>query len=216
MPEDYHIICRLTITWIPNKHYQNILQPAWFNSDNPLLVLPLNPLPFLLLAGKVINILPLGTEQILTTGGATTESVSPDGDESYQLKKQIGHILRKASQRHTSIFSERMIGDLTPTRFAVLATLTKKQPLSQNELGRCTAMDVATIKGVVDRLKAIDLVSVKPDENDGRRNLIALTKQGAELIEQAIPIGCEITTETLAPLENGEQVLLIQLLNKII
>ena len=151
----------------------------------------------------------------MTTGGLTTSSASSD-NKDYQLKEQIGHILRKASQRHTSIFSERMIGDLTPTRFAVLATLLKKQPLSQNELGRCTAMDVATIKGVVDRLKAKNLVSVKPDENDGRRNLIALTPEGAGLIDKAIPIGCEITAETLAPLDSEERDKLLQLLNKII
>jgi len=42
-----------------------------------------------------------------------------------------------------------MRSDLTPTRFAAMAKLLEHGSLSQNELGRMTAMDIATIKGVV-------------------------------------------------------------------
>jgi DNA-binding MarR family transcriptional regulator len=41
--------------------------------------------------------------------------------------------------------------NLTPTQWRALSKLTGASPRSQNQLGRLTAMDVATIKGVIDR-----------------------------------------------------------------
>jgi len=133
----------------------------------------------------------------------------------YKLSLQIGHILRRASQRHSTIFSEKMLSDLTPTRFAAMVVLFQQTTLSQNELGRHTAMDAATIKGVVDRLKSRGLVSINSDPSDARRNLIKLTKQGTDLMAQAIPLGDEITAKTLEPLTASEQKRLLELLNKI-
>jgi Transcriptional regulators len=74
-------------------------------------------------------------------------------DEAYQLSTQVGFNLRRANQRHVAIFARHVDG-LTPTQFAALARLFEQGPLSQNRLGRETAMDSATIKGVVGRLKA--------------------------------------------------------------
>jgi len=149
--------------------------------------------------------------------GLTTLSKQRDRDtlEAFRVTAQIGHILRRASQRHTAIFSSKMVRDLTPTRFAALCMLYERGSLSQNELGRLTAMDVATIKGVVDRLSARELVSVGPDPADPRRNLIELTRLGRDLIEEAIPMGLEITSETLRPLKASERKLLLELLGKI-
>lgn len=135
--------------------------------------------------------------------------------ESFRVTAQIGHVLRRASQRHTTIFSNKMVRDLTPTRFAALCMLFERGSLSQNELGRLTAMDVATVKGVVDRLSARGLVSVGADPADPRRNLIELTRLGRDLIEEAIPVGLDITSETLKPLKASERKLLLELLGKI-
>ena len=70
----------------------------------------------------------------------------------YRLDEQVGFVLRQAQQRHTTLFSELMIEDLTPTQWAALAKLAERGPQSQNQLGRLTAMDAATIKGVIERL----------------------------------------------------------------
>lgn len=134
----------------------------------------------------------------------------------YKLADQIGHILRKVSQRHSGIFQAAMPDDLTPTRFAALVVLFQQKSLSQNELGRQTAMDAATIKGVVDRLQKRGLLDIKPDPADSRRNLIELTPQGIDLVTAAIPIGSDISKQTLAPLSAKEQRRLIELLVKII
>ena len=133
----------------------------------------------------------------------------------YKLEEQIGHILRKASQRHTGIFSELMPDNLTPTRFAALAKLLESGPLSQNELGRLTAMDIATIKGVVDRLRQRDLVVSNKDPNDARRQLISLTPAGLEAIQLAIPKAIEVTDQTVSSLTTEEEEQLVRLMKKI-
>lgn len=108
-----------------------------------------------------------------------------------------------------------MTDGLTPTRFAALAMLQERGGLSQNELGRLTAMDIATIKGVVDRLRAKGLVSVEQDPKDGRRSLIDLTAAGRNVLAEAIPIGGAISEATLSSLTAAESVSLIRLLRKI-
>ncbi len=143
-----------------------------------------------------------------------SEETSKNPDD-YVLDAQVGFLLRKASQRHTSIFSDIMMRDLTPTRFAALAKLYQLGPLSQNVLGRHTAMDIATIKGVVDRLRDRDMVSTRPDPTDGRRQLIQLTAKGEETVKVAISIAYQITDQTLAPLTPVEKTELQKLLLKI-
>ncbi|MTI02946.1 MarR family winged helix-turn-helix transcriptional regulator, partial [Roseibium sp. RKSG952] len=76
-----------------------------------------------------------------------------DSDDSYLLDSQVGYLLRLANQRHASIFQSHTLEGLTPTQFAALVRIAELGKCSQNRLGRLAAMDVATIKGVVDRLK---------------------------------------------------------------
>ncbi len=135
--------------------------------------------------------------------------------DDYRLADQIGHILRRASQRHTQLFAKMMVDGLTPTRFAALAMLRERGGLSQNELGRLTAMDIATIKGVVDKLTAMGLVSVGRNPQDARRSLIKLTDKGEAVLAEAIPAGIAISAATLARLSTAETKQLIKLLLKI-
>ena len=68
----------------------------------------------------------------------------------YVLDEQIGFILCQVVQRHVALFDRLMGGDLTPTQWAALSKLAEVGTCSQNQLGRLTAMDVVTIKGVID------------------------------------------------------------------
>lgn len=140
---------------------------------------------------------------------------SKKNSTDYVLENQIGHIIRKVNQRHTGIFTALMPDGVTPTRFSALVKLNEHGLLSQNKLGRLTAMDIATIKGVVDRLKRRELIQSTKDDNDARRQLISLTPKGQELIRKIIPLAAEITQQTTAPLTQSEAVVLIKLLRKL-
>ena len=115
----------------------------------------------------------------------------------YVLDDQAGFLMRIAMQRHTSIFTSRMIEGLTQTQFAALAKLYEVGPCSQNYLGRLIYLDAATIKGVVDRLDLRGFVTALNDPKDRRRRAVALTERGRSVTEAAMVVASDITTATL-------------------
>jgi DNA-binding MarR family transcriptional regulator len=133
----------------------------------------------------------------------------------YVLDEQVGFLLRVAVQRHTSIFTSRMIEALTQTQFAALSKLHEVGPCSQNHLGRLIYLDAATIKGVVDRLGVRGFVTALNDPKDRRRRAVALTDRGRQATEAAMLVAAEITAATLAPLTAEEQRLVTRLLKKL-
>src|SRR3569833_591534 len=106
---------------------------------------------------------------------------------AYVLDDQIGFILRQVWQRHTNIFAREIGASLTPTQWAALSKLVETGPCSQNQLGRLTAMDVATIKGVIDRLTARGLTATSRAPQGGRRLLVSLTRAGRQLADNTAP-----------------------------
>jgi MarR family transcriptional regulator, lower aerobic nicotinate degradation pathway regulator len=146
---------------------------------------------------------------------AGSKAAEEDRSPPYLLDEQVGFLLRQVSQRHTAIFAARMIEDVTPTQWAALARLDERGPCSQNLLGRLTAMDAATIKGVVDRLVARGLAETRSDPQDSRRLTITLSGAGRELVRRAAPVAQAITEETLAPLSPSEQRAIARLLGKL-
>ncbi len=152
----------------------------------------------------------------MTEHTPTPEAEQPDASgDHYRLEEQVGFLLRKALQRHTAIFAEEMPLGLTPTQFAALSKLKEVGPCSQNRLGRIAAMDVATIKGVVDRLRVRQLVVTTLDSTDRRRRLIDLTTAGHQVVTEAQGAGRTITERTLETLSSRERVSLLRLLAKI-
>ena len=135
--------------------------------------------------------------------------------DDYRLDDQVGYILRLASQRHAAIFQSMAPKGLTPTQFSTLMRLHEQGKCSQNRLGRLASMDVATIKGVVDRLHHKGLTVAESDPNDKRRTLISLSEKGIEMIPSLHQTGHAITVETLKPLTSLEQHTLLKLLRKL-
>lgn len=135
--------------------------------------------------------------------------------QEYSLDRQVGYLLRLASQRHAVIFLQQISENLTPTQFSTLMRISEGGELSQNHLGRLASMDVATVKGVVDRLKTKELIQSRSDKDDKRRSLISLSAKGEELIEALKRDGERISEKTLAPLRSSERKTLINLLMKI-
>ena len=135
--------------------------------------------------------------------------------DAYRLDEQVGFLMRVASQRHTALFAARMIEGLTPPQFATLAKLREVGPCSQNRLGRLVYLDAATIKGVVDRLRARGFVLTADDPLDRRRRAVGLSDRGREVADAAVVIAREITEATLEPLNAEEREQIVKLLRKL-
>jgi len=148
-------------------------------------------------------------------GSTNTRAKKRESSHSYVLDEQIGYLLRQATQRHLAIFGEHMVESLTPTQFSALLRLYQLGPCSQNLLGRRSAMDAATIKGVIDRLTQRGLTENKSDKNDSRLMVIHLTAKGRALVGGALIAAERITLETLKPLNARERASLLKLLKKL-
>ncbi|MBT8152679.1 MarR family winged helix-turn-helix transcriptional regulator [Epibacterium ulvae] len=139
-----------------------------------------------------------------------------DLKDIYDLDAQIGFVLRKAHQSYTTTYAEINTSGLTPQQFSTLYRLaTEPGPISQNALGRLVAMDAATTKGVVQRLKDQGLIETKPDQVDRRRYIVSTTEKGRALLLETIPTMINITRVALEPLDEGEARTLLNLLRRI-
>jgi MarR family transcriptional regulator, lower aerobic nicotinate degradation pathway regulator len=136
--------------------------------------------------------------------------------QAYVLEHQVGFLLRCAHQRASETFNAVMgrFG-VTPRQFAALAKLDDLGSVSQNQLGRLTAMDPATISGVVARLAARGLVAQSADPRDGRLLALGLTAAGAEAIRAMKAVAAEVSQRTLAALSEEEAGAFLKALSKI-
>ncbi|MCL4187648.1 MAG: MarR family transcriptional regulator [Rhodobacteraceae bacterium] len=137
-----------------------------------------------------------------------------DDGPRYRLDDQIGYLLRRVTQRHLAIFAAA-IPEVTTMQFAALARLAEAGPMSQNQLGRAASMDAATVKGVVDRLRRLALVTTAPDAADRRRLVVALSPEGAALFAATRARALAVSEATLAPLTEDERATLMTLLGRL-
>lgn len=139
-----------------------------------------------------------------------------DPAEGYRLEDQVGFALRRAHQRATGIFNAVMAEfDVTPTQFAALAKLYDLGPVSQNELGRHTAMDPATIWGVVSRLIKRGYVVQATHPDDARLVMLDLSETGRAETAAMRRRAADVSRKTLAGFTARETQTLLALLQRI-
>ena len=103
----------------------------------------------------------------------------------------------------------------TPTQFAALWKAVELRKVTQNLLGRLTAMDPATIQGVVRRLMERGLLDRSEDPMDRRTAVLAPTEAGIALIGQGVACAQRSHRAVLSPLTADEGRQLLSLLRKI-
>jgi len=134
----------------------------------------------------------------------------------YELASHPAHMIRRAHQRATFYFQQVMNGkDVTPTQQAALATLLKHGEVSQNHLGRLTAMDPSTISLVVRKLLKNGLIERRGSRKDQRLAMLRLTDAGVRYSIDRLAESMEVARRVLAPLTPAEQRTLLDLLHKI-
>jgi DNA-binding MarR family transcriptional regulator len=162
-----------------------------------------------------------GNESRSKAAGAASDGIAEAGAKKhgegfYTLEHQVGFMLRRANQRHTEIFQE-LFGKsgLTALQFSALVKIRDEGRVSQNQLGRLTHMDPATIMGVIGRLTKRGLIRRGSDSTDKRKTVLMLTADALKLIESLESTAHQVTAKTLNPLSSGEQKTLLRLLARL-
>ncbi|MCB8889184.1 MarR family winged helix-turn-helix transcriptional regulator [Vreelandella malpeensis] len=135
--------------------------------------------------------------------------------QGYDFSEQVGHLLRKAYQRHIAIFQRHVAEkQLTAIQFVTLCTVMERGPSSLTDIVNATAIDPATLRGVIKRLKAREWVRLSTDPRDQRKVMVVITEPGEALVEEMVPEAKRISDATMANLNPAEQVALMHLLDK--
>jgi DNA-binding MarR family transcriptional regulator len=137
--------------------------------------------------------------------------------QSFDLHQAPGHLVRRAHQRTVALFMEEAAAfDVTPVQFAILNALLTQPGEDQITLAGRVALDAATLGAVITRLQARGLIRRESDPGDRRRKLLWLTSEGEVLARQLIAPAQRVQERLMAPLPPEEQVLLQQLLARLV
>lgn len=135
---------------------------------------------------------------------------------TYEFSEQIGHLLRRAYQRHLAIFAQTIDDpQLTAVQFAVLSANRRLGPSSMSDLGKATAIDGATVRGIIERLQARGLVELQTNQDDRRKSVVELTERGRQLLDVTTPTAAHISELTMSDLNAVERVAVLYLLRKL-
>jgi len=99
--------------------------------------------------------------------------------------------------------------------FRLLAALDQYGPSSQADLGRHTGIDRSDVVAALNELVERGLAERQPDLSDRRRNVISLTRRGADTLERLDAVLDDVQEAVLAPLTSGERATLVRLLARL-
>lgn len=134
----------------------------------------------------------------------------------FDLLSAPGHLIRRAQQMHTTIWSELVGGRVTSVQFAILAALDATPDLDQRSLGDRIAVDPSTLGEICRRLVARSLVARERDGRDARRYVLRLTSAGGRLLEEVTPAVDEVGRRLLQDLSQAEGEQLLRLLRRVV
>lgn len=135
----------------------------------------------------------------------------------YRFTEQIGFLLRRAYQRHTAIFRE-IVPDsqLTAAQFVVLCTLRDLPGCQVRDIAAATAIDEPSVRGILERLKWRELITVSHEPGDARQLDIALTAAGRTVVDTITPLAAQISELTFGDLDEDERATIVRLLRRLI
>ena len=128
-----------------------------------------------------------------------------------------GYLFRRMQQIAVSIFmEERRDHDLTPVQFAALVAIHTHPGIDATRLSAVIAFDRSTLGSVIERLEAKRHIERKPSSGDKRIKLLHLTKSGAALLREVMPLVDRAQARMLQPLKPADRKTLLALLTQLV
>ncbi|GAB3360322.1 MarR family winged helix-turn-helix transcriptional regulator [Modestobacter lapidis] len=137
-------------------------------------------------------------------------------DVAPHLAHLPGHLIRRASQVHTEMWTRYVAGSVSSVQYAVLSTLARHEPLDQASIARLIALDPASTHAVVHRLKAAGYLTMERSTQDGRRFELRLTDAGLALRAEIEPRVEQLRQAFEARLPPEKTTVFLQLLEEFI
>jgi DNA-binding MarR family transcriptional regulator len=125
-------------------------------------------------------------------------------------------LLSRANARSQGLLAEAFDRErVRGYHFRLLAALEQYGPASQADLGRRTGIDRSDVVATLNELVERGLAQREPDMADRRRNVITMTKRGADTLERLDAVLDDVQNAVLAPLTSRQRETLVRLLAKL-
>lgn len=128
------------------------------------------------------------------------------------LSNTPGHLLRRAQQVHTALWSRRLRGELTGPQYGVLVALATEPDADQTRVGFLAGVDPNTLLEIVRRLVAHGWVSRAPDPLDRRRRRLRLTASATTALRYITPAAATVQKDLFTEVPRAQRKDLIEML----
>ncbi len=126
-------------------------------------------------------------------------------------------LLSRANLRAQELLSAAFTAEgLRGYHFRLLAALDQYGASSQADLGRHTDIDRSDVVAALNELVDDGLARREPDPEDGRRNVVTISKRGRTTLERVDTALDDVQDAVLEPLSTAERTTFVRLLAKLV
>jgi DNA-binding MarR family transcriptional regulator len=146
----------------------------------------------------------------------SSDDHAPGGGPLPVLADRLGYLLKHAQLRLAELSGSALAPfGVSGRECAVLIAIDQQAPQSQQEVARRMGVDRTTMVALIDDLEGKGLVERRPDPDDRRKNVVALTGVGRTTLRQATAATREAERRFLASLSDDESAILRKALQAI-
>lgn len=134
---------------------------------------------------------------------------------TYILTDAISFLLSRTYSRMKNIFLKKLKKyGITPEQWVLLAKISEEDGISPTDLSLVSLRDKPYTTRLIEKLEENGLIFKEESKSDRRSALIYLTKRGAEVKKEIIPIADEINEWLVENMDENEVKVLKNLLHK--
>lgn len=136
-------------------------------------------------------------------------------DSGITLHTAPGHLIRRAQQRHWTLWLQKVGRAVTSVQYGVLLGMYDSPPLSQAAIGALASLDKSSAADVLSRLDGRGLILRSPDPLDRRRNVVEITDEGATVVDVLATSVVEVQKLLFTPLDRFEREQFVCLMGRV-
>ena len=122
------------------------------------------------------------------------ESIDGVSESAVQAARELRVVVSRLRRRLREVYEPR---ELTPSQTAVISRLGKEGPASTSDLAAAERVRPQSMASILTGLDRLGLIERRPDPDDGRRQLVSLSRTGHDLLDDRRRAGSEWLTRAM-------------------
>jgi DNA-binding MarR family transcriptional regulator len=135
------------------------------------------------------------------------------------VRNRASWLIGRAYARSSGLLNEAFDAygnGLRSYHYRVLSSLEESGPTGQAELGRITGIDRSDVVAILNDLEALSLITRTTDPRNRRRNIVTMTKAGAQRLDELDLVISGVQEKLMGPLSPSQRAQFLKLIEMII